>query len=665
MKRTSALFILLISLYFTIPLFAQQNYLKRDGSRIVDAQGNNFLLRGIGLGNYMVWEPYMWSINNVVTGSNNTMHAMLTRMGKVLNSDDLSYFVDQYMANYITKRDVDSLKAWGFNSIRLPMHYDLFIGKSASDNSYVEKGFAMAEQLRQWCEANQMYLILDLHAAPGGQGNDHAISDSDNPALWTGDAFGTAGQYQIKTLMFWKEVARRFADKEWIGGYDLLNETNYSNPTLLSLFKMITAQIRQYDTKHLIFLEGNWFANDFSTISPDKWGTDWDANTALSCHRYWSGHVSYPGQDLRTSYNVPLWLGESGENSNQWFYNEIKYAEAANVGWAWWSYKKIENISGLLSIKSDANFTKISNYLNYETGLDVNDKAGNFTLFKNFLENVKIENCKINRDVIFSMIGQQADATATRPYGANKVPGVIPANEYDMGLHGYAYYENSSSQVIERTSQSDGAYNQGWVGRNDAVDFNPTTGPTDPKSNGYNIGWANAGEWLKYSVNVASSGTYRVYIRVACAGSATLSIRNKDGIPLLTKTVPSTSDWQLWTKVDMGTVTLNKGWNTLRLHFDTGNINVNYLEFQVEGTTAVADHVISDCNLTVNGDKLTVNTDKDVDSITIYDASGRKVRQIHADRHADISTLVSGVYLVVVSSVGAGVQRLKFVKDRS
>lgn len=388
MKRTSALFILLISLFFTTTLFAQKNYLKRDGSRIVDAQGNNFLLRGIGLGNYMVWEPYMWSVNNVVTGSNNTMHAILTRMGKVLNADDMSYFVDQYMANYITKRDVDSLKAWGFNSIRLPMHYDLFIGKSASDNSYVEKGFAMVEQLRQWCEANQMYLILDLHAAPGGQGNDHAISDSDNPALWTGDAYGTAGQYQIKTLMFWKEVARRFADKEWIGGYDLLNETNYNSPTLLSLFKMITAQIRQYDTKHLIFLEGNWFANDFSTISPDKWGTDWDANTALSCHRYWSGHVSYPGQDLRASYNVPLWLGESGENSNQWFYNEIKYAEAANVGWAWWSYKKIENISGLLSIKSDANFTKISNYLNYETGLDVNDKAGNFTIFKNFLENV-------------------------------------------------------------------------------------------------------------------------------------------------------------------------------------------------------------------------------------------------------------------------------------
>lgn len=263
------------------------------------------------------------------------------------------------------------------------------------------------------------------------------------------------------------------------------------------------------------------------------------------------------------------------------------------------------------------------------------------------------------------MIGQQADATASRPYGANKVPGVIPANEYDMGLHGYAYYENSSSQVIERTSQSDGAYNQGWVGRNDAVDFNPTTGPTDPKSNGYNIGWSNAGEWLKYSVNAASSGTYRVYIRVACAGASTLSIRNKDGVPLLTKTVPSTGDWQLWSKVDMGTVTLDKGWNTLRLHFDTGNINVNYLEFQAEGTTAVADHVISYCNLAVNGNELTVNTDKDVDSITIYDASGRRVRQIHADRHADISTLVSGVYLVVVSSVGAGVQRLKLVKDRS
>ncbi len=651
-----------VVLFQSASVFAQQNYLKRDGDRIVDAQGNNVLLRGIGLGNYMVWEPYMWSVSNYVTGGNNTMHAILNRIGKALDPADLSYFVDQYMANYITRRDVDSLKAWGFNSIRLPMHYNLFISKDAADNTYIEKGFEMTERLRQWCEANQMYLILDLHAAPGGQGDDHAISDSDGPALWTGDVNGTADQYQTKTLLFWQEVARRFADKEWIGGYDLLNETNYSNPALLSLYKRIVKQIRQYDNKHLILLEGNWFANDFSSISPDKWGTDWDANTGFSCHRYWSGHNSYAGSSLRDTYNVPLWLGESGENSNEWFYKEIKNAESLNVGWAWWAYKKIDNISGLLSIKSNTAFEKIKTYLNNETGLDINDKAGNLAIFKSFLDNVRIENCKINRDVIFSMIGQQSDATATRPYGANLVPGVIPANEYDMGLQGYAYNENSGSQVVERTSSSDAPYNQGWTGRNDAVDFNKTSGTADEKSNGYNVGWTSAGEWLKYTVNATVSGRYKIYLRVACTGSSTISIKSRNDATLLSRSIPATGGYQTWTRVDMGTVDLVKGWNTLKLYFDTGGINVNYLDFVNTDALAVSDNKVSGCILLVGANTLTVKADQDVCTLTIHDTLGKVVKWTQNQRDAEISNLSGGVYLVQVSLADAQSFQFKFYK---
>lgn len=48
----------------------------------------------------------------------------------------------------------------------------------------------MTDDLLKWCEANKMYLILDLHAAPGGQGMDANISDYDTtkPSLWESEA---------------------------------------------------------------------------------------------------------------------------------------------------------------------------------------------------------------------------------------------------------------------------------------------------------------------------------------------------------------------------------------------------------------------------------------------------------------------------------------------
>jgi hypothetical protein len=68
---------------------------------------------------------------------------------------------------------VDLLAKTGFNSIRLPMHYNLFTLPIEEEpvrgqNTWLTTGFTMTDDLLAWCQANQMYLILDLHAAPGG-----------------------------------------------------------------------------------------------------------------------------------------------------------------------------------------------------------------------------------------------------------------------------------------------------------------------------------------------------------------------------------------------------------------------------------------------------------------------------------------------------------------
>ena len=78
-----------------------------------------------------------------------------------------------------------------------------------------DKGFIMTDSLLSWCEQNEMYLILDLHAAPGGQGYDAAISDydSDLPSLWESQA------NKDKMVALWTKLAERYVGEEWIGRY--------------------------------------------------------------------------------------------------------------------------------------------------------------------------------------------------------------------------------------------------------------------------------------------------------------------------------------------------------------------------------------------------------------------------------------------------------------
>lgn len=194
-------------------------------------------------------------------------------------------------------------------------------------NTWLSKGFQLTDSLLSWCKENKIYLVLDLHAAPGGQGNDNAISDRDTskPSLWQSE------DNKQKTIALWQKLAARYVNEEWIGGYDLINEPNWgfqnisdkngcsetSNIPLKALLKDITEAIRKVDKRHIIFIEANCWANNYNGIFPL-----WDDNMVVSFHKYWNYTNKASIQkflDYRDTYNVPVWMGETGENSNAWF----------------------------------------------------------------------------------------------------------------------------------------------------------------------------------------------------------------------------------------------------------------------------------------------------------------------------------------------------------
>jgi len=181
--------IIILQLLVSISSFGQ-GFLHRDGQKIVDANGNNIILRGLGLGGWMVQEGYMMQTQSFAS----PQYQIKQKIQDVVGEQGTKEFYAAYKANGITKRDVDSLAAWGFNSIRLPMHYNLYTppieAEKNNEITWIEEGFTMTDNLLKWCAENKIYLILDLHATPGGQGNDAAISDYDTtkPSLWESEA---------------------------------------------------------------------------------------------------------------------------------------------------------------------------------------------------------------------------------------------------------------------------------------------------------------------------------------------------------------------------------------------------------------------------------------------------------------------------------------------
>jgi aryl-phospho-beta-D-glucosidase BglC (GH1 family) len=579
-----------------------QNFLSTNGKAIVNETGDTILLRGMGLGGWMLQEGYMLQ----TSGFASAQFQIRGKIEELIGEEDTDLFYETWLANHVRKIDIDSLKAWGFNSVRLPMHYNLYTlpiedEPVAGENTWLTKGFEMTDSLISWCAQNEMYVILDLHAAPGGQGYDQAISDYDTskPSLWESQA------NKNKTVALWKKLAERYVDEPWVGGYDLLNETNWDLPggsALRALYGDITDSIRSVDNNHIIFIEGNWFANDFTGLTPP-----WDDNFVYAPHKYWSYNNIESIQwvlNLRDQYNVPLYLGESGENSNTWFRDAIALLEGEGIGWAWWPMKKVESISGLLSVVKTPEYQTLLNYWN-NGGNPPNAAFAKATLLE-LADNLKLENCIYQKGVVDAMIRQVYSDEAI-PVETQEIPGVVFATEYDMGKQGSAYFDTDVANYHVSTGNYT-AWNNGWTYRNDGVDIEPCSDNTN--TNGYNVGWLEPGEWMQYDVDIAEAGVYDINLRTASGGFDGSFHFSVDGSDISsTRWVPHTGGYQNWETIVVPNVVLTPENKKLRFHSDGSSYNLSSFEFVLQGpTTDVESKFVS--ALTLSQSLIQVNLNK-------------------------------------------------------
>lgn len=334
-----------------------KKFLKTKGTKIVK-EDKPIILGGVNLGGWLMMEAY------ILYAPNRAERFFKENFAKSLGQEALREFEDGFRNNFIREDDFKNIARLGLNCIRLPFNCRLV---EAAPYKYSEEGLKVLDRALNWAAQNEIYVILDLHAAPGAQNHDWHSDSLGQAELWQN------AEYQKRTYALWEFLADRYKEKEYVAGYDLLNEAVLGDNALLNRFyKEVIKAIRRSDKNHILFIEGNRWAQDLGVL--DKFNDD---NYVLSIHNYeplefsfnFITGINYPFKTPKGSWNktlmyehllkskkiadehdVPVFVGEFGVNARDGFYGEdiwlkdtLSCYKKLGFHWTYWTYKAIKN----------------------------------------------------------------------------------------------------------------------------------------------------------------------------------------------------------------------------------------------------------------------------------------------------------------------------------
>jgi len=316
--------------------------LRVEGPNFVDPAGRKVILRGVNLGGWFVEEIWMTPFaENPPEGSDlpkvrdsKTLWEVVSRR---LGNEAMVRVRNAWRDNWITAEDFRRIAQRGFNHVRLPILWTLTEEPGGMDR---------IRQAVRWAAQNRLYVVLDLHGAPGGQSMDHHTGEEGRNRLW----FEPANI--AKLVRTWERLADAFADDPTVAVFNLMNEPmGAPNPAMLHLVHdRVIRAIRAKSPLPIVLFEDGYKGLE-TTPHLDLAG--W-TNAAYSIHTYnfdakkESDHIERlraqaPRLAELIGYrNAPLYIGEFNlePHSSPAATREV-VLEFERHGWSWalWTYK--------------------------------------------------------------------------------------------------------------------------------------------------------------------------------------------------------------------------------------------------------------------------------------------------------------------------------------
>lgn len=516
------------------------DFLHTQGEDIVDEHGQKILLRGVGLGNWMLPEGYMWRFFGAGGDRPRRIEKIVSDL---IGPVQAAKFWQEYRAQYITQKDIQRIAQLGLNSVRPAMNARLFLSEG-DDAVYQPEGFELLDHLIRWCKRSGVYVIIDMHAAPGGQtGQNIDDSAKDQPELFM-DA-----RNQDRLVALWVKIATRYKDEPTVAAYDLLNEplpektgaaAKYKHE-LEPLYKRITQAIRAVDRKHMITVEGANWGGDWSVFS-----SPFDDNVVYQFHYYcWAQptRLNDISQYLhyRDRFGAPVWVGETGESDDTIYWATTDYFETHNIGWSFWPWKKMDTENTPYSFKSPANWEAIITY-SRNAGAEKPSPAVAQKVFDELLQNIRLKNCEFFPDVVNALF--------------HRVPGKVEAENY--GHDGL----NNSYFVKTNTVHAD------YYRKSEPV-------PVERVENSGQAIRLNAGEWTAYAINSLEARSYTLTVRAKAESAPAVFEISVNG-----NRQEVAGDATGWFEFKLKPVTLAAGANQVKMAVTNGTVVFDWMRFQ-------------------------------------------------------------------------------------
>lgn len=321
--------------YTISPPVSNNKMVHVNGTKIVDGNGNHIKLKAVLLEGWLMWNGTLW-------GAGLTSETKITqRLEKMAGKEQTELFRTAIYDHFITEKDIEMIAEIGLNTVRVPFNHTILEDKNPLED-YSARGWKYLDNLMTWCERYNIYVVLDFHSLPGGQGA--FVSDPEFINVWHSE------EHQQRTVDIWKAIANRYKDRQIVAGYDLINEPDApTGKNLVDLQKRIISEIRKVDKLHMIILEGGNFSSDFS-----MYDSPLDGNQVYGFHTYnfFTDETDVKNleklSELAKKQNVPLWNGEFGAHKLSWIEDQLELYENPKFpinGWTFWPWKRVSENS--------------------------------------------------------------------------------------------------------------------------------------------------------------------------------------------------------------------------------------------------------------------------------------------------------------------------------